>query len=124
LTIENTIHIKTSIRELIALCYHASYFIGIDSGPSHIAASLQIPSLIFFGAINPFNRHFPELFRGILLKQPCEYDDDQTAALDKRCISCKRSNDPNTALCCVYSTEEVLSKIQQLITAYDNTLPV
>ena len=124
LDIENTIHIKTSIRELIALSYHASYFIGIDSGPSHIAASLQIPSLIFFGAINPLNRHFTELFKGLLMKKPCEYDDKQSAILNGTCVDCKKSDDPNIALCCVYSTEEVLSKIQQLMTTYDSTLPI
>lgn len=124
LAIENAIHIKTSIRELISLCYHASYFVGIDSGPSHIASSLQIPSLIFFGAINPVNRHFPELFKGILLKQPCEYDNDQAKVLSKSCVTCKRSNDPEIALCCIYSTENILSKIQQLITTYDSTLLV
>lgn len=116
--LDNTIILKTSIREMIALCYHASYFIGIDSGPSHIAASLGTPSLIFFGAINPLNRHFPESFKGILLKKPCEYDNDQKTALKESCVDCYRSKDPNIAICSSYSTEEILLQIRQLMKKY------
>ena len=31
----------------------ASFFIGIDSGISHIASGFKIPSILFFGAVNP-----------------------------------------------------------------------
>lgn len=116
--IENTINLKTSLREMISLCYHASYFIGIDSGPSHIAASLGTPSLIFFGAINPLNRHFPHLFKGILLKKPCEYDNDQATALKESCVACKLSSDPQIAICSLYSTENILLKIRELMNDY------
>jgi len=116
--LENTISLNTSLRELITLCYHASYFVGIDSGPSHITASLGIPSIIFFGAINPINRHFPEMFKGILLKKPCEYDNDQATALKESCTVCHHSTDPNIAVCSLYSTEDILLKAQQLMKEY------
>jgi ADP-heptose:LPS heptosyltransferase len=116
--IDKVITLKTSLRELISLCYHASYFIGIDSGPSHIAASLGIPSIVFFGAINPLNRHFPEMFKGIILKKPCEYDNDQKTALKESCVTCYRSTDPGIAVCSLYSTEEIVLKIQQLMKEY------
>jgi ADP-heptose:LPS heptosyltransferase len=37
---------KTSLEETIALLSHASFFVGNDSGPAHIAAGLGIPSTI------------------------------------------------------------------------------
>lgn len=111
--------IKTTLRELIVLCSKASCFIGIDSGPSHIAASFGVPSIIFFGAVNPLNRHFLQLFRGILLKQPCEYDADQATVLKEKCLLCHRSADEQIALCSTYSTEAVLSAARQLMQDYD-----
>lgn len=122
--IKRTTVLKTSLRELIALINDASYFIGIDSGPSHIAASLKIPSIIFFGAVNPLNRHFPELFEGVLLKKQCEYDLDQATVLNKKCLICKISNDSSIALCSFYSTTEVLLTISQLMGKYDSTIPI
>jgi ADP-heptose:LPS heptosyltransferase len=116
--VNSTINLKTSLREMISLCYHASYFIGIDSGPSHIAASLGTPSLIFFGAINPLNRHFPHLFKGILSKKPCEYDNDQATALKESCVACNLSSDPQIAVCSLYSTEDILLKIRELMNDY------
>ena len=112
--IGGTIRVKTTIREMISLICHARFFVGIDSGPSHIAASLQIPSLIFFGAIKPEYRHFPALFKGILAKKDCEYDDQQALVLSAACLDCRRSPDPAVALCSLYSTDDVLSKISQL----------
>lgn len=31
----------------------ADLFIGVDSGPSHIASAFDVPSIIFFGSVNP-----------------------------------------------------------------------
>ena len=113
--IRGSVIVKTSIRDLMSLCYNASFFIGIDSGPSHIAASLKVPSIIFFGAVNPLYRHFPDLFNGMLLKKACEYDNEQGKIISEQCVDCKWSNDTQTATCSTYSTEEILSAINQLL---------
>lgn len=115
--------VSTSIREMIALIASASYFIGIDSGPSHIAASLHIPSLIFFGAVNPENRHFPKLFKGILFKKPCEYDNRQDLVINQPCLACTRTKDPGIAACSLYSTDAVLSSLIELTNRYDPQIP-
>lgn len=65
-------HKLASVRDMIAFISKARLFIGIDSGPSHIAASLHIPCILFFGAINPWFRHFKSLFNGIIMQQFCE----------------------------------------------------
>lgn len=39
----------TSLDQLAAILSKASLFVGNDSGPMHLAASFQIPSVVFFG---------------------------------------------------------------------------
>jgi ADP-heptose:LPS heptosyltransferase len=112
--LEQTVYTRTSIRQLIRLIGHASLFVGIDSGPSHIAAGLSIPSMILFGALDPSLRHFPELFPGILMKQPCgkgcsNIISDQE---DHRCALVSKDQIPP---CCFYSDEIVLFKLQTLV---------
>jgi len=113
--VNGTIPMKTSVRELISVIYHAAYFIGIDSGPSHIAASLGIPSLLIFGAIDPSLRHFPELFNGILLKQACKNDCttfDATTDIAHHCSALLTNGIPR---CCVFNTGFVILEIDNLI---------
>lgn len=109
---------KTSIREMIRLIRHAAFFIGIDSGPSHIAASLTIPSLVFFGAVNPLYRHFPELFNGFFLQQPCEY---ANCYHDTRSIhgpTCKLVGNDGTPKCSLHTNEYLLLHINLLLDRY------
>jgi hypothetical protein len=113
--IENTISFQTSIRELISLIYHCECFIGLDSGPSHIAASLGKPSMIFFGAVNPDTRHFRKLFKGLLIKQPCEYDNNYEKVISDEDLPCTFSPDPKVAKCCVYTTDNILLKVKELL---------
>jgi ADP-heptose:LPS heptosyltransferase len=40
------------LRELIALISRAQIFVGNDSGPTHIAAALERPTVVVFGASN------------------------------------------------------------------------
>jgi ADP-heptose:LPS heptosyltransferase len=108
-------NLKTTIREMISLIYHAEYFIGIDSGPSHIATSLGKRSMIFFGAINPETRHFSKFFNGLFLKQPCEYDGDYKRIFSYEPVNCARSVDPSVAQCCVYRTDHFITKVKELI---------
>ena len=49
-----TMHMRTINENLLSyLVAGADMFIGIDSGISHIAAGFNIPSMIFFGNVNP-----------------------------------------------------------------------
>jgi ADP-heptose:LPS heptosyltransferase len=120
--IENTISLKTSLRELISLLYHCEYFIGLDSGPSHIAASFRKPSMIFFGAINPDTRHFRSLFRGFLIKQSCEYDNNYKKIISNEDLPCLLSSDPKIAKCCIYTTDTILLKVNELLKINDTEI--
>lgn len=112
---ENTINFQTSIRDLICLINHCELFIGLDSGPSHIASSLGKPSMIFFGAVNPDTRHFRSLFKGLLIKQPCEYDNYYEKVIGPENLPCTKSNDSTIAACCNYSTDYVLLQLNELM---------
>ncbi len=47
---------KLSFRELLAVVARAAYFVGIDSSPFHIAQIAGVPSVVFFGSVNPLSR--------------------------------------------------------------------
>jgi len=118
--IPGVIHYKTSVRELVALIYNCALFIGVDSAPSHIAASLHKPSLLFFGAVNPDFRHFRDIFNGIIMQQPCEYAGcyhESANTIDG--TVCRLVGDEGIPKCSVHSTAEVIVNIQKLLSSYD-----
>lgn len=45
----------TSLGALIALIQHYRFFLSNDSGPGHMAVALDTPSVVVFGAAQPFN---------------------------------------------------------------------
>jgi GT2 family glycosyltransferase len=47
---------RLSITQLAAVVARASYFVGIDSFPSHLAQACGIPAAVFFGAVHPLTR--------------------------------------------------------------------
>lgn len=114
--IPGTQSFNTGIRDLMVLISKSQLFIGIDSGPSHIAACLSIPSLILFGSVNPMVRHFPLLFNGVLMKNACEYDGQEGAKTFINDLPCRLSTGNGIPKCCIFQTEDVISKIDKLIT--------
>jgi heptosyltransferase-1 len=61
--------VTCSLMELIALTRRARIFIGGDTGPMHLAASLGIPVVAIFGPTNPA-RNGPFGTRSIVLRSP------------------------------------------------------
>ena len=106
------------IRQLIGLIYNARLFIGLDSGPSHIAQSLRIPAIIFFGAVNPAFRIFRPLFSGMVMQKPCAYAGCyhrvRNTVLGPRC---RIAGDEGTPLCCVHSNDDLLTHIGEILQA-------
>lgn len=106
---------KTSFSELVNLISGASVFVGIDSAPSHIAASLKIPSLLFFGAVNPAYRHVTSLFKGIIMQNPCEFAGcyhDNPLAYENH--ECRLVGDAGQPKCCTFSTDLVLANFEKI----------
>jgi heptosyltransferase-3 len=106
--------IRTSVRELLGLISNADLFIGIDSGPSHMAAALGTPALLFFGAINPDFRHFRDLLNGQIMQQSCEYAGWYHEANDKTGWSCRLVGDEGVPKCAKFTTTEVIAHIHKL----------
>lgn len=110
---------KTTIREVISILAGSAIFIGLDSGPSHIAAALNIPSILFFGAVNPEFRHFTDQFKGIILQNNCEYAGcyhTNPTAYENH--TCRLVGDEGIPKCCNFTTNQVLNAIDQIIKKY------
>lgn len=92
----------------------ADLFIGIDSGPSHIAVALGIKSIILFGSVSPWYIH-PDLDKITAVfsdcpikKQFCWHSEVTTTG-----VSCEV--DKEVPPCCVYDTQKLITKISHVI---------
>jgi len=66
---------KTSIPEMVKTIAAAEFYLGIDSGPAHIANAFNIPGLILLGDFKNFKNHMPysgayEINRGTVYHYP------------------------------------------------------
>jgi heptosyltransferase-3 len=113
--IGNAVYIKTDLREAMLLIRKAKFFIGIDSFPSHVAASLGIPALIFFGAIQPEYRHFKSKFKGQFLQQNCEFNGCYHTD-KKNEVTCKIVGNEGIPKCSLHDNNYLLKNIKKLIT--------
>ena len=44
---------RTGLKDLAGIISHAAWFAGVDSGPTHMAAALGVPTLTVFGPTDP-----------------------------------------------------------------------
>ena len=109
--------VTPTIRGLISLIYNAAFFIGLDSGPSHIATCLGKPVMIFFGAVNPWLLHIKEQFAGIIMQKPCEFAGcyhDLPGGIRQ---PCKLVGNEGIPKCGIHTADEVIEKIKLLVAA-------
>jgi len=60
------------IREMAALMSRADLFVGLDSGPMHVAAALGLPVVALFGCIEPaWRRPFRPIFEPVTTDLAC-----------------------------------------------------
>jgi len=72
MTNEAIIHVPTSLRQLTALINECALFICNDSGPMHIAAALNIPTVAIFGPTDHFRwAPFSENATIAIREMPC-----------------------------------------------------
>lgn len=115
--IDNALYIETDLREAMLLINKAKFFIGIDSFPSHVSASLGIPALIFFGAVKPEFRHFISKFKGEFLQQKCEFNGCYHTD-KKNEVTCKLVGNEGIPKCALHNNSYVINSIEKLITKY------
>lgn len=99
------------LRQLMSYINSCALFIGLDSGPSHIAAALGKKAIIFFGSVNPWFRHLPEHFKGIILQKPCEFAGCYHEIIDVSGQICRLVGEKGIPQCCHFSTEETIEAI-------------
>jgi len=61
---------KITIRELCILMRYLDFFVGFDSGPSHIAAALGVPTLFLYSGTNRFEQWKPVMENSLVLRHP------------------------------------------------------
>jgi heptosyltransferase-1 len=93
--------VQCSITELIALTRRASLFIGGDTGPMHLAASLNVPVVAIFGPTDPA-RNGPFGVRNVVLRN------------DASATSYSHKKESDEGLMQI-SAEEVLNAAKQLL---------
>jgi len=103
----------SDFRDVISLMLHAKLFIGLDSGPSHIAALMRIPSVLFFGYVNPLYRHLDQK-RKVFLQSSCPfahcYHESKTEI-----PTCRRVEPGEAPPCCINDTKSVLEAIEKAL---------
>jgi ADP-heptose:LPS heptosyltransferase len=107
-----------TFRDIIPWIHRASLFVGVDSGPAHVAASLDIPTVVGFGSVNPAFRYLPES-AATFLTAPCEfagcYHDNLSA--DGYGQQCRIPGIGTTGVpkCAVQTTRSVLDRIEEIL---------
>jgi ADP-heptose:LPS heptosyltransferase len=108
-----------SFKNMVNALNNCSYFIGVDSAPSHIAASLKVPSIIFFGSINPFYRHILPQFKGFFLQGFCEKQGCYHTQPKNQQICLINNDQYIVPKCTLHNNDELISTIQKLIAKYE-----
>lgn len=112
--IKNAIYLNTMNENF--LCYavgSADFFIGIDSGVSHVASAFNVPSILFFGNTNPEIVHADLSNKVVLTKVACEKPycwHEQIGVESNECYI-----DPQLPPCAKYTTKEVLEAVDKVI---------
>lgn len=107
--------VKTEdFRQIMSLCYHADLFIGLDSGPSHIAAAMDIPSVIFFGSVNPYFRHLDNK-KKVFLQSPCSFPHCYHEIPNTFGQPCRLVSFNQAPPCCIHKTDQVIEAIKKVL---------
>lgn len=89
----------------------ADLFIGSDSGVSHIAVACDVPSIIFFGSVNPAFR-YADLRNIHVIQSPCEFAGCYHTEVSEVGVPCRFNKEKPP--CTVYTSEEVIKHIKQI----------
>ena len=100
------------IETLMYVIAGADLFIGSDSGPAHIAVGCKIPSVIFFGSVNPMYR-FSSLDNIWIMQSPCEKKSCYHSVVGVSGTPCLMGD--KVPRCSIHTTESLIEGIKSLI---------
>lgn len=93
----------------------ASYFIGIDSGPSQIAVATGVKSVIFFGSVNPLLRYINHDNNLYLIKDcPIAKEFCYHSVIGVKGVDCE-VKDASTPPCITWNTEEIIFELDNFL---------
>lgn len=90
----------------------ANYFIGIDSGPSHIAVACGVKSIVFFGSVDPELRH-PDMKDINVIQGGCETPSCYHDVVSTVGQPCKY--DVEKPPCITWTTSRIIKQLQEII---------
>lgn len=93
---------QTSLGELAALSKKSSLFIGTDSGPSHIAAAVNTPSLILYSGTNDSGQWAPSKECVTIIQK------------DVHCKMCEKIKCANNICMDLISVDEVIEEARKI----------
>lgn len=108
-----------SFKELVNVIYESAYFVGLDSGPSHIAAIFKIPSVLFFGPVKPAYRHFTNEFKGYFLQSYCEMAGCYHVQPKWQQVCLINEDQSVIPKCTIFTDSFVIETINKLISNYE-----
>ena len=94
---------KTTLSELLVLIKRADIFIGVDSGPSHIAASVERPSVILYSGTNDPREWGVRNPNAVVIQK------------DITCKGCERLDCEENICMDMISVEDVLEAVQRVL---------
>lgn len=105
-----------TLQMLMVFVKGADLFIGSDSGVAQIAVGFNIPSVIFFGSVNPHFRYH-NLDKIKVIQSDCPDNKKKNCYHEKkgRVIGSKCTFNELLPPCTTYNYSEVISKIKELL---------
>jgi ADP-heptose:LPS heptosyltransferase len=120
------IQIGTRDRKVVGLEYHtatiahvkwliagADLFMGVDSGMSHIAMAMNIPSVIFFGSVDPHRIH-SDHENMVPLQSPCDKQHCWHINGGTAGQACAYKNTEQAYQCTKLSAKEVMAAVYKI----------
>lgn len=94
---------KTPLGVLYALLKRVSLFIGVDSGPSHIAAAAQRPTVVLYSGTNNPSEWLPSNNNTVIVKK------------DIPCANCQKLNCSQHLCMDLITVEDVMAALKQVL---------
>lgn len=108
-------HVNTPTEPMLAyVIAGASFFIGIDSGPSQIAQACGVKSVVFFGSVAPEFRYCDMSNLTIMQRNcPLGLDGCYHSTISETGVACVV--DHNQPPCITWTAEQVIDNIKQIL---------
>ncbi len=107
-------HFKHDIPGLFSAVNEAHYFVGLDSGPAHIANMLDKTSFVFFGSVNPELRLTNHT--GLIFQNPCDRAGCYHLTKGYEGSPCVYEDENTTPPCCTFKSEHILLRMEAYLT--------